>query len=83
MCVLLGQVPWHRHSLKSMSSARGEVLLANFNKAFLISNNWVTREELMLLFLLLLEVNSRAAGCGATLPLGCECSWLTQQLLVE
>lgn len=66
-----------------MSSARGEVLLANFNKAFLISNNWVTHEELMLLFLLLLEVNARAAGCGATLPLGCECSWFTQQLLVE
>lgn len=52
-----------------MTSPGGEVLPTNFNKAFLISSNWVTltREELTLLFLLSLEVNARAAGCGASL----------------
>lgn len=53
-----------------MTSPGGEVLSINFNKAFL-SNNWVTLtcEELMLLFLLLFEVNARAAGCGVPLSL--------------
>lgn len=54
-----------------MTSSGGNVLPANFNKALLVSNNCVTltHEELALLFLLLLEVNARAAGCGVRLSL--------------
>lgn len=37
----------------------------------------------MLLFLLLLEVNARAAGSGALLSLVREHSWLTNMLLLE
>ena len=80
VCVLLGQVPRHHgHSVKRMTSPGGEVLPINFNKAFLISSSWVrlTCEELMVLLLLSLDVNARAAGCGAPFP------WFARRLLVE
>lgn len=64
-------------------NVRGKVLPPNLNKSFLISSKWVTHEELMLLFLLSLEVNARTSGSGAFLSLVREHSWLTDMLLME
>lgn len=62
---------------------RGEVQPTDLNRAFLISSDWVTCEQLTLLLLLSLEVNARAVECGAILSLVCECSCFTKCLLVE